>query len=146
MYLTPLLIFLITNNPNIHPNYTMIVLVGVYLLFVCLFDCLFGVYRPTRDFSLIWTRHHYRCSALMTIEQWRFCSVPHLLWHGASVYNGHLEGPVTFTLVAERLAVELSLTFFYYFYVLCLSRLGFEHPTLRLWGQRSNPLRHHLSR
>ena len=66
---------------------------------------------------LRWTRHHSRwraanfdlCSALIAIEQWRFFSVPHLLWHGASVYNGHLRGPVTFTLIAERLAMELSL-------------------------------------
>ena len=28
------------------------------------------------------------------------------------------------------------------FYDLGLSRLGFEHPTFRLRGQRSNPLRH----
>ena len=38
-----------------------------------------------------------------------FFSMPHLLSQGASVYNGHLRGPVTFTPVAERLAVELSL-------------------------------------
>ena len=35
----------------------------------------------------------YLCSALRAIEQWGFFSVPHLLWHGASVYNGHLRGP-----------------------------------------------------
>ena len=28
---------------------------------VCLFVfCLFGVNRPTREFSIIWKRHHYR--------------------------------------------------------------------------------------
>ena len=48
-------------------------------------------------------------SALMAIEQWGFFSVPHLLWHKTSVYNGHLRGPVTLTPVAERLAVESSL-------------------------------------
>ena len=42
---------------------------------------------------------------------------------------------MTLTSIAERLAVEL-------FYDLCQSRLGFEHPTFRLRGQRSNPLRH----
>ena len=36
-------------------------------------------------------------SELMAIEQWRFFSVPHILWHGAFVYNGHLRGPVTLT-------------------------------------------------
>ena len=45
----------------------------------------------------------------MAIEQWGFFSVPHLLWHGASVYNGQLRGPVTLAPNAERLAVELSL-------------------------------------
>ena len=51
-------------------------------------------------------------SALMTIEQWRFFSVPHLLWHGISVCLCHLQGPVTLTPIAERLAVELSLPAF----------------------------------
>ena len=53
-------------------------------------------------------------SALMAIEQWGFFSVPHLLWHGLSVYNGHLRGPVTLTHtpIAEHLAMELSLPVF----------------------------------
>ena len=49
---------------------------------------------------------------LMAIEQWGFLSVPHLLRHGASFYNGHLRGPVTLTPIAERLAVKLSLPAF----------------------------------
>ena len=61
---------------------------------------------PLENFSLIWRCHHYwwtaanfdLCWALMAIEQWGFFSVPHLLWHGASVYNGHLQGPVTLSL------------------------------------------------
>ena len=81
-------------------------------LFVCL-----GFIVPLEIFSLIWRRHHYRWraanldpwSAFMAIEQWRFFSVPHLLWHGSSVYNDHLRGPVTLTPIAERYAVELSL-------------------------------------
>ena len=36
----------------------------------------------------------------------------HLLWHGASVYNGHLREPVTLTPIAERLALELLLPVF----------------------------------
>ena len=64
--------------------------------FLWLFVCLFVVYRPTRGFSLIWKCHHcrwwaatfYLCSALGAIEQWGFFSVPHVLWHGSSVYNG----------------------------------------------------------
>ena len=61
----------------------------------------------------------------------------------ASVINCLLRGPVTLTSVAERLAVELHVTTC--FYDLHLSRLGFEHPTFRLRGQRSNPLRHRRS-
>ena len=36
----------------------------------------------------------------MTIEQWRFFSVPHLQWHGTSVCKRNLWGPVTITFVA----------------------------------------------
>ena len=67
-------------------------------LTVCLFVCLFGVFRPVWEISLIWRRHHYWwraahfviCSALVAIEQWGFFRVPHLLWRGAFVYNGYL--------------------------------------------------------
>ena len=77
------------------------------VLFVCLW-----ILVPLKNFSLIW-RHLFLpraanfnlCSALMAIEQWRFFSMPHLTWHGASMYNG----PVTFTPIAEPLAVELFL-------------------------------------
>ena len=65
---------------------------------ICLFCLYLKFIVPLENFSLIWRRHHCRrraanfdlCSALMTIEQWGFFSVPHLLWHGASVYNGNL--------------------------------------------------------
>ena len=59
--------------------------------------------------------------------------------HGASVYNGHLRGPEILTLNAERMAVELPLP---YFNDLGLLRLGIEHPTFLLRGERSNRLRH----
>ena len=69
---------------------------------------------------LIWRCHHdlWRaanfelCSALMAIKLWGFLSVPHLQWHGASVYNGYLGGPATLTPIVERLAVELSIPVF----------------------------------
>ena len=84
------------------------------ILFVCL-----GLIVPLENFSLIWRRRHYlwwsaNChlfSALIAIEQWGFFSTPHLLWHRACVYNGHLRGPVTLTPIVER-AVELSLPVF----------------------------------
>ena len=67
---------------------------------------------PLENFPFIWLRHYYRdliYPALMAIEQSGFFNVAHLLWHGPTLYNGHLRGPVTLTPVAERLAVELSL-------------------------------------
>ena len=84
-----------------------------HLLNVCLFVRDFIV--TLDNFSLIWRRHHHRwwaanfdlCSALMAIEQWGIFNVQHPLWHGPSVYNGHLRGPVTLRRIAERLAVEL---------------------------------------
>ena len=52
------------------------------------------------------------CSALKTIEHWGFFSLPHPLWQGLSVYNGHLRRHVTITPIAEHLAVELQLPVF----------------------------------
>ena len=46
------------------------------------------------------TRHSWPLSM-----QWGFFIVPHLLWHGTSVYNGHIRG-----LVVERLVVQLYLS------------------------------------
>ena len=90
----------------------------MYILIVCLFACL-EVFVSLENCSLIWRRHH--CwwkdanfdlfSALMAIEQWGFFSVPHLLWHRASVYFKivYLRGLMTLTPIAELLTVELSL-------------------------------------
>ena len=77
---------------------------NILFFFVYLFLYLLGFFE---NVSHIWRPHHYRwraanfdlCSARMAIEQWWFFSVPHLLWHGASVYNGHLQGLVTLTLL-----------------------------------------------
>ena len=55
------------------------------------------------DFNLLPQSEH------MDIEQWGFFYMPHLLWHGTSVYNVHIWGPVTLTPVAKWLAVDLSL-------------------------------------
>ena len=68
---------------------------------LCLLVCLFFLYSHLRFFHSNVTIASERaanfdlCSALMAIEQWGFFSMPHLLWHGASVYNGHLLRPVT---------------------------------------------------
>ena len=82
------------------------------------FVCLFVIFRPTWEFfthmetSPLPMKGCKFCLAPVAIEQWGFFSVPHLLWQGASVKNGHLWGPVTLTPIVERLAVELSLPVF----------------------------------
>ena len=59
------------------------------------------VFCPTREFFTHWRHYRYLWKALsfysvlMTIGQWGFFSVPHLLWHRISVYNGHLWKPKT---------------------------------------------------
>ena len=62
------------------------------MLSIVLFvSCLIRVIVPLENFSLLWRRHHnwWRtakfdpCPAHMTIEQWGFFNMPHLLWHGA---------------------------------------------------------------
>ena len=69
-------------------------------MFVCLFV---WVFRPTREFFTHMETSPLPmkgckfdlCSELMIIEQWGFLSVPHKLCQGASIYYGHLRGPVT---------------------------------------------------
>ena len=66
-------------------------------------------------------------------------SVTHLLWHGAFVYNGRLQGPVTLTQVYCGAFSSGAVTTC--FYDLGMSRPEFEHPNFRLGGgQRSYPL------
>ena len=82
----------------------------------CLFVCL-EFFVPLKNFHSFgdtpiageWVQKIDQYSTLMVIEQWGFFSVPHELWHRASVYNGHLRGPLTLTPNAERLATVLSL-------------------------------------
>ena len=92
------------------PEMKKIILSRHKFLFVCLwFYVLLGNFSPK------WRIHLYRWrasnfdpySALVAIEQWGFFSVPYILWHRSSVYNGHLRGPVTFTPIVERLPVKL---------------------------------------
>jgi hypothetical protein len=47
-------------------------------------------YVLLKNFSLIWRRHHCRWR---TFEQGGFFIVPHLLWHGTSVFPVSSEGP-----------------------------------------------------
>ena len=99
---------------------------------------------PLENISLIWRRYHYMwrianfdlCSALTAIEQWGFFSVPHLLWHGASVYSWsspRTRDTHTFCITNSSGAVITC------FYDIGLSRLGLQHPTFRFLDQRSTP-------
>ena len=97
--------------------------------------------RPAWVFTHIWRRHNYRWRAvfdlhpaLMAIEQWGFFCTQHLLWYGASVFNGHLRGSVTLTPIAERSAVELSLPFLR----LRSVTAGIRRPYLPQAGQKIN--------
>ena len=85
------------------------------ILFVCLFVCGLSshsrIFHSFGDVTITGERLQFfdLCSAIMAIKQWGFFNVSHLLWHGASVNNGHLREPVTLTTISERLAVEMSL-------------------------------------
>ena len=76
--------------------------------------------RPTRTFFSHMERlplpvEGFKFWLILDIhDHWtvRDFSVLYVLWHGASVYNGHLRGTITLTTVAERLEKELSLLVF----------------------------------
>ena len=52
--------------------------------------------------------------------------MPHLLWHGPVLYNGHLWEPVTLISTAKHLAVELSLP--------NINNLGLSWPGIEPWS------------
>ena len=115
-------IFVVSHRSEIcwikHHQTPRTVMHTMLFLFVCLF--VWGLSSHMRIFHsygdviitgeglqfFTFTRHSWQLSSE------GFLSVPHLLWHGASVFNGHLRGPVTVTPIAERLEVELSLPVF----------------------------------
>ena len=103
-------------------------------------NCSFGDFHPIREFfihmetSLLPVKGCKFWSMFGTLRHrvvriLGFFSVPHLLWHGASVYNNYLSGLVTLINVhaAERLAVELRSV-----------RAGIRNPTCCMRGERFN--------
>ena len=103
--------------------------------------CVFGVYRPTREFfTHLWVRHLCRWKAT-NFDLSSEVSLTCPLRQGPTVYNGHLRGPVTLTHVTERLVGELSLP------VLRLKSVATGDRTAisRLRGERSTttPPRYH---
>ena len=91
--------------------------------------CLFGVYHLTREFFTnmettplpVKAVNFDLCSTLISIEQWGFLNVPHLLWNRPTLHNGHPRGPMTLTLVAERLAGAVTI---------CVYDLGLSQPKI----------------
>ena len=69
------------------------------------------IFHSFGDFTIVGERlqKFHLCSAVMAIEQWGFFNVSHLLWHGLTVYNGHLRGPLTLTPIAKHWAEKLVL-------------------------------------
>ena len=83
--------------------YLFVCLVGWLFFFIV---CLFEVFRPIREFFFThiktWPLPVKGCKVwpmLGTHGHWtvKVLSVPNLLWHEASVYNGPLWGPLTLT-------------------------------------------------
>ena len=73
---------------------------------VCLWLFIYFIYMKTLLLPVKASKL-YLNSALSENKQYGFFSVPYLLCHGTSIYNGHLRGPVALTSIAERLAAEL---------------------------------------
>ena len=82
---------------------TMTEIVRFFLLFFFSRDVFLSYVDVT--FTVEVLQISYTRYALMAIEQWGFFSVPHLLSHGVSIYNGNLKGPVTLAHVIERLVM-----------------------------------------
>ena len=106
--------------------------------FICLV-----FFVPLENFSLIWRHHYY---------QWKAANLTYarLLWPSSS--EGSLEchtyydtrHPFIMVISGDPWHLEhLQWSVTTCFHDLGLSRLGFEHPTFCLQGQRSNRLRHH---
>ena len=104
----------------------------MFWLFVSRFSSLSRIFHSYGDVTMTGCK----CWALMAVVHWRFFGLPHLLWHRASLYAGHLRGPVAPYLLPTVWQWSCQ----YLFYNLGLSRLGFEHPTFRLRGECSNLL------
>lgn len=86
---------------------------------------------------------HWHGDVTITIEELHILTNVRPSWPLGSetlVYNGHFSGLLTFTPVAESLAVKLSLPV-YAIIRLDLSRLRIEYSTFSMRGESSNRLR-----
>ena len=121
-----------------HP--THVILLCKCYLFVCLFVCLFEILRPSKIFHTygdVTIAGEWLFILTYATKQWRFFTVPLLLCHVASVLNGHLREPVILTCCCAIDSGAMTTCY----YDLGLLRLGFEHLTFHMQGERSNRLR-----
>lgn len=77
--------------------------------------CLFGGFVYLKSFSLIIMETSpllvkgFKSFYILTRHSWpsssenSFFSIPHLLWHETSVYDGHFRGPLTAVKLSQRL-------------------------------------------
>ena len=99
---------------------------------------------PFENFSLIWIRYHYQwratrfdqCTALITIEQWGFFSVPHLLWHETSVHTVISEDPW----LSHLLSSVWQFRCHYLFYRITIVATGDQTPISCINDQSSSNL------
>ena len=100
-------------------------------------------FRNLANFSLIWRHHHYRGRAAnfdlafdLAVRGSSTCRTYFDRWH--PYIRVISEDPWHLTCCGTFCSGSV-ITYFHY---LALSRLGFEQPTLRMPGERSNRLRH----
>ena len=82
-----------------------------FVLFIWGFTSLLRIFHSFGDITLPMKGCDFLTiySALMALSNEGFLSVPHLLRHGPTVYDGYLRESVTLTPVVERLVLKLSL-------------------------------------
>ena len=115
------------------------ILYPLLFIWICLFVYLFfgGLTSDSRifhSFLPVKYANFELCSALMTIAQWGFFSLPHLLWHETSIS----EAPWYLHLLPSVWQEAITTCF----YDLGLSGLGFDHPTFRMRSESSDWLHH----
>jgi hypothetical protein len=82
-----------------------------FLLSYCdILTCLFTVLRPAQEYFTIIAGEGLQnlslCSALRAFEQGGIFIVPHLLWHGTSVFPVSSEGPPQLVALTTRIGIQ----------------------------------------
>ena len=85
---------------------------------------------------LTYARHSWPLSSKGSLK-WH----TYILWHGTSVYNGHLRGPVTLTPTVERFSSGAVTACFFSIQVYC----GWDSNTQPSACEANTPKRSHMS-